>query len=460
MTRSIRTDTRRRAAGLVGVLLLAACVAALAGCGEKEAGGGEYYCPMHPTYTSDRPGDCPICNMRLVRRESADATAHGGPAGMAGASPHAGTEAATTPGSPVPGSAAATLPGPAVPGMGAVTLDDRGRELAGIQTAVATRDSVARSVRTVGTVVADETRVRHIHTRIEGYVEKLYVASIGQFVRSGEPILAIYSPELLASQEEFLRAREAAARFSASSIPEVRQGAESLVQAARRRLELFEVPESFIVDLERRGTAQPVVTLVAQVSGYVTSKDVSEGHAVTPGDALYTVTDLSHVWVEADFYENEARLVRQGQTATLSLPYAGTRAFTGRVSYVYPYLEPVTRTLKVRLEFPNPDLQLKPAMYVDVTLAIEAPPAVVIPASAVLDSGERQVVFVETAANHFEPRAVMLGLRSAEKVEVLAGVQEGEHVVVRANFLLDSESRLRGALPGMGGGHDHTGERP
>jgi Cu(I)/Ag(I) efflux system membrane fusion protein len=142
------------------------------------------------------------------------------------------------------------------------------------------------------------------------------------------------------------------------------------------------------------------------------------------------------------------------------LPYAGARAFTGRVSYVYPYLEPVTRTLKVRLEFPNPDLQLKPAMYVDVTLAIEAPPAVVIPASAVLDSGERQVVFVETAANHFEPRAVTLGLRSAEKVEVLAGVREGEHVVVRANFLLDSESRLRGALSGMGGGHDHAGERP
>ena len=465
----IQTGARRRAVLVAGILVLAAFLAVLVGCSEKQARVGEYYCPMHPNYVSDRPGDCPICNMRLVRREPPDSTARAAPGasstrdaqagrGETGMTGHAG-HSGMTPASPQAGTDSMTMPGTPVPGMAAVTLNDRSRELAGIQTAVATRDSLARSIRTVGTVVPDETRVRHIHTRIAGYVEALFVASIGQFVHRGDPILSLYSPELLASQEEFLRAREAAAAFTSSSIPEARQGAESLLAAARRRLELFEVPESVIVELERRGTAQPQVTMVAQVSGYVTSKEVREGQAVTPGDELYTVTDLSHVWVEADFYENEARLVQLGQMATLSLPYASDRAFTGRVSYIYPYLEPTTRTLKVRLEFSNPDLQLKPAMYVDVTLAIEAPPAVVIPASAVLDSGVRQVVFVETAANQFEPRAVTLGLRSAETVEILAGVHEGEHVVVRANFLLDSESRLRGALSGLGGAHDHAGEQ-
>ena len=457
MKRASHASKRRRSAVAVAVLLLLALVVVLAGCSKKEK--AEYYCPMHPTYVSDRPGDCPICNMRLVKREVPAVAAQADPGATGGA--HSEHGAMDMPGGmamPAPaGVDTAAMRSGTVPGMAPVTLDERGRELAGIQIAVARRESVARQVRTVGTVVPDESRVRHIHTRIDGYVEKLYVTSMGQYVRKGEPVLDVYSPELLATQEEFLRAREAAARFATSSIPEVKQGAVDLLLAARRRLELYEVPENFIVDLEKRGTAQPHVTLVAQVAGYITGKEVREGQHVTPGQELYMVTDLSWVWVEANFYENEARLVSVGQKATLSLPYDAQRSFAGRVSYVYPYLDPTTRTLKARLELANPDLELKPAMFVDVTLEVDATPALVIPASAVLDSGVRQVVFVETGPNLFEPRAVEIGLRTPERVEIRSGLQEGERVVVGANFLLDSESRLRGALPGGQATHQHEG---
>lgn len=416
---------------LTGIVLAALAVLALgillaSACGKEPSGETTYYCPMHPTYTSDRPGDCPICNMKLVPKPESDE--------------HAGHGAS------------------AVDGMAGVTVDAHGRALAGIQTAVAERRPLARRIRTVGNVLPDESRIRHVHTRIDGYVEKLFVSSTGQFVRQGDPVLAIYSPELLASQEEFLRARAAAARFAQSEIPEVRRGGEDLLQSARQRLRLFEVPESFIAALEESGVAQRTVTLLAHVSGFVTQKNVLEGQHVEPGTELYTVTDLSRVWVEADFYENEARFVEAGRAATVTLPYETSAALPGVVSYVYPFLERETRTLRVRFEFANPDLRLKPSMYVDVSLQIDAPPGVVVPASAVLDSGLRKIVFVETEPNRFEPREVQVGMRNGEGIEITAGVEEGEAVVVKANFLLDSESRLRGAFSGAkGSGHEHGG---
>lgn len=440
----------RTALALLALLILGLALV-IAGCSEKEAGAGAYYCPMHPTYVSDRPGDCPICNMRLVPRQAADSTQqamHG-----SGAATPGGMESGAHDGHVA--TPRGEMPAADVPGMSTVSIDARGRQLAGIQTAVAQRAPLLQSVRTAGIVLADETQVRHIHTRIDGFVEKLHVAAIGQFVRHGDPLLEIYSPELLASQEEFLRVRETAARFATSELPEVRKGGADLLQAARRRLELYEVPESFIAALERSGKVQRTVTLEAHVSGYVTVKSVAEGMHVTPGADLYTVTDLSRIWVEADFYENEATLVRVGQEARLRPSYAPSREIMGRVSYVYPYLDPSTRTLKVRFEFPNPDLVLKPAMFVDVTLAVDSPPVVTVPESAILDSGMRRLVFVEVQANRFEPRLVVVGRRSGEMAEIVSGVDAGEAVVVRANFLLDSESRLRGALSGMGGAHQH-----
>jgi multidrug efflux pump subunit AcrA (membrane-fusion protein) len=296
-------------------------------------------------------------------------------------------------------SAAAT----AVPGYAPVRLDDEARRLAGVQTTIATRERLARSIRTVGVVTPDETRLHHVHVKVAGFVEHLFLGSTGQRVYAGDPAFTFYSPELLASQEEFLAARQALRSLPGGVPSETRAAATDLLAAARRRLELYDVPQSFMAQLERTGKSERTVTMLAHATGYVTMKNVVEGQQVEPGAELFTITDLESLWIEADFYENEARLVRVGQQATLTLPYDPLTQFTGRVAYVYPYFDPQTRTLKVRFQVANPTLVLKPAMYVDVALEVEAADGVVIPESAVLDTGVRQIVFVETAAGLYEP---------------------------------------------------------
>ncbi|MEP7012598.1 MAG: efflux RND transporter periplasmic adaptor subunit [Acidobacteriota bacterium] len=333
-----------------------------------------------------------------------------------------------------------------VPGFATVKESAGGIRLAGIQTAPVVRESLARTTRTVGSVTPDERRIRQVRTKVSGWVEKLYVNYTGQQVRTGQPVLAIYSPELLASEEEYLRARAAAERFAASSIPEVRRGGEDLVASARRRLELFDVPQSFLSTLERTGKAQRTVTLVAPASGFVTTKTVLEGMEVQPGSELFTLTDLSHVWVEADFYENEARLLAVGQRAEVRLPYEPGHAMSAEVTFISPVLNPETRTLKVRLELANPGGHLKPGMFVDVTSELSSTVGVTIPEDAVIDSGLRQVVFVEREPGTFEPREVEVGIRGDGRVAIVSGLREGEKVATRANFLLDAESKLRAAL--------------
>jgi RND family efflux transporter MFP subunit len=398
-------------------------------CRDDEAqAGAQYYCPMHPDYVSDRSGDCPICGMRLVPREKAE------------------PKKAETPASP--GS---------VPGMAPVEMDDQAMRLSGVQTALAERRALSRSTRAVGLVTADESRIRHVHTKTSGWVEKLYVNSRGQAVRRGQPLLAIYSPELLATQEEYLRAREAAERFSSSQLPEVRRGGEDLLDAARRRLELLDA-HGLLGQLDRTGRPQRTVTLISPASGFVTGKEIFEGMEIGPGMDLLTVTDLSQVWVEADFYEYESRALAVGQRVSLHLPYDPAATRTGRVSFIYPFLDPESRTVKVRIELSNPGLHLKPGMYVDVTPELPASEGVVIPDSAVLDTGVRQIVFVQTASG-FEPRQVQVGTRGEGQTLILAGLDAGERVAVRANFLLDSESRLRAAVAGMNG-HSHEGGTP
>ncbi len=349
-----------------------------------------------------------------------------------------------------------------VEGFASVTIGGQGLRLAGVQTAVARRGVLSRSTRTVGLVTPDETRIRHVHTKISGWVEKLYVNYTGQQVRAGQPILAVYSPELLASQDEFLRARAAAQEFSHSALPEVRSGGEDLLRAARRRLELFDVPQSLIAVLERTGKTQRTVSLLAPVSGYVTAKDVFEGQEIEPGMELFTITDLSRAWVEAEFYEYEAHLLRVGQKVRVSLPFDPHVQREGEVTYIYPTLDPVSRTLKARLEFPNPDLALKPGMYADIQAELDSHEGIVVPDSSVIDTGDRQIVFVERQGGLFEPRQVRLMTRSGGEVLILEGVAEGEAVVVRANFLIDSESRLRAAILAMqgAGARGDEGERP
>jgi membrane fusion protein, copper/silver efflux system len=389
---------------------------ALSGCAKGGSESAQYHCPMDPEVISDQPGNCPKCGMSLepirVKREAPEELTPQ-PQGLAGLAP--------------------------------VSTDERGIQLAGIQTSVATRERLRSDIRAYGVVTVDETRVTHVHSKISGTVERLFVNFTGQPVRAGQPLLTLYSPELLASQEELLRALESRRRFSSASA-EMGSSSEELVEAARRRLRLFDVPDDFIAEIEKAGVARREVTLKAPASGVVMAKPIVEGQQVDPAMELFTVVDLSRVWVEAGFYEYEARDVRVGQEASFTLAYQPGAKLSGKVAYVSPFLDPESRTLRVRFEFANRDLSLKPGMYVNVILERQAAEAVLIPDSAVLDSGLRQVVFVEAGAGRFVPREVRLGARGEGRVQVLAGLEAGERVVAKGAFLIDSESRMRSAI--------------
>jgi membrane fusion protein, copper/silver efflux system len=406
----------RTAALLLG---LAVVSVAAPGCDRPAAGTVAakplYHCPMHTDYVSDKPGDCPICGMRLVLIENAPAAQPPAPA-AAGARP-----------------------------AGIALTADRVR-LAGIRTVEVQPGRLGASVRAVGTVAIDETRVRQVTTKVGGFVERLSVNAMGQMVQAGQPLLELYSPELLASQEEFLRARESAAVFQRSGLAEVRKGGEDLAAAARRRLELFDVPQEFIERLEQTGQAQRTVAFKAPFAGYVTGKNVVAGQRIEPGMELLTVSDLSRVWVFAQVYEAEAAVAQPGRLATITLPYDASARLSGRVDFVYPTIDTESRTLKVRLALANPRGTLRPGMFVNVELAAPDESGNVVPDTAVIDAGPRRVVFVETAPGQFTSRDVVVGTRRDGQALIRSGVRAGERVAVSANFLLDSETRLRGSV--------------
>ncbi|OQX12198.1 MAG: hypothetical protein BWK76_18035 [Desulfobulbaceae bacterium A2] len=413
----------------------------------------QYTCPMHPEIVTNEPGDCPICSMSLVPIEDDEgpaAAAHAGHNHPAAAADDFFGDLRETPlATPVPPSDRVT-----------VRVKDAALRAAGVRTEPAVRDRLSRSVRTVGLITADEGRIRHVHTKVDGWVESLAVNFNGQLVAAGQPILTLYSPTLLTSQEEFLRARETATRFSTNADEGLRSLGQQLFDSARRRLALFDVPESFIAALEQGGQVSRTVTLNAPVAGFVTAKSTFEGQQIVPGQELFTITDLSRVWIEASLYEYEAGQVQTGQQATLTLPHAPGVTMRGRVSYINPFLTPESRTIKVRFEFDNPDTLLKPAMYADVTLDLASVEGIIVPEAAVMDTGVRKLVFVEIEPRTFEPREVQTGVRGHGRVQITSGIRVGEAVVVQANFLLDSESRLRAGISrqreGTSEGHSHT----
>ncbi len=440
----------------------------IAGCSRSASEHVRYHCPMHPTYISDSPGDCPICGMRLVPIES-DKKGRGAVSEtQTGAAAPTSASLYTCPMHPevvsktpdrcpkcnmalepklaVDAGAAEDVP----EGHAAVDVDQQGLELAGVRTAVATEGKIERTIRAAGVVRADETRIRHMHTKVSGWVEKLYVNFTGESVRKGQPILTLYSQELLASQQEYLRAKEASETLEQSHSSMARDGAADMRTAARRRLELFDVPGSLITQLDRTGTPQRTVTLMAPASGVVTGKQTFEGQQVDPGMELFTVSDLSRVWIEADLFENEANAVRVGAQAKIIIPYDVSAPMAGKVKYIYPYLNPDTRTLRIRFEFPNPNSKLKLDAFVNVEIPVQSDEGVIIPDSAIMDTGLRRIVFVTTKPGRFEPRLVKVGIRSEGKAQILSGVHKGESVAIKANFLLDSESRLRAAISNEG----------
>jgi membrane fusion protein, copper/silver efflux system len=419
----------------------------------------EYFCPMHPQIVRDKPGECPICGMKLERRETDGAS----PSPSASAARrilyyrhpmnpavHSDKPAKDDMGMDyVPVYEGENQPQGAVAGRVAVTVAPERVQLLGIRSEPVTSGFAGGEFRTVGRVAIEETRREVVHAKYEGYVEKLYVDFTGKPVRRGQPLLAIYSPELVAAQQEYLVARQARARLGGSTVPGVARGGADLADAARQRLRYWDMSDTEIEELERTGKPRRTVILRAPVSGVVLEKAAVEGMKVSPADRLYEIADLSRVWVLAELYEKDMGAVRVGTAARITRLQETGGGWRGRASFVSPTVKPETRTFEVRIEVDNSSRLLKPDMLVDVHFETGRAPALVVPESAVIQTGERTLVFLDRGEGRFEPREVTLGSRVAGGYEVLRGLAAGDRVVVSTNFLLDSESSLRAAIAGM-----------
>jgi Cu(I)/Ag(I) efflux system membrane fusion protein len=344
-----------------------------------------------------------------------------------------------------------------------VMVSPQKQQMIGVKTEPATIRDLTHTIRTVGQVEVDERRLTHMHTKLEGWVQELYVKFTGEQVQKGQKLFEMYSPELVSTQEEYLLALKAVRSLGDSEFPEVAQNARSLLEVTRQRFSLWDITPDHIRDLEKTGKVLRTLPLHAPSSGYVMHMAVREGMHVVPAMELYALADLSTVWVLADVYEYEIPLVELGQQATMTLSYFPGQTFTGKVTYVYPILETKTRTVKVRFELPNPQWALKPGMFANIDLQIPRGKRLVVPNTAVLDSGTEQLVFIDQGQGMFEPRKVTVGVRTRDAYEILEGIQAGELVVTRGNFLVDSESNLKAAtemmMPGMDMGKKKNAEQ-
>jgi multidrug efflux pump subunit AcrA (membrane-fusion protein) len=333
---------------------------------------------------------------------------------------------------------------------GSVMIDPSKQQLIGLKLGEADLVPLTRTLRAVGKITFDETKVVRIHPKVEGWVENVYVNFTGMRVQKGQPLLSIYSPDLVSTQQEFLLSLKAKKTLGKSDFPEIASSANSLYAASRKRLELWDIPNNQINEIERRGEIVKALTLFAESGGYVLTKNAFQRQKITPDTELYSIADLSTVWVIADIYEYEMQMIRVGQAATMNLAYYPGETFTGKVTYIYPQLDAQTRTMKARIEFPNRNLKLKPDMFANVDFQIVYPRQVSVPEEAVLDSGAEQIVFVALGDGYFEPRKVQLGAKVDDRYIILSGLQAGEKIVISGNYMVDSESRLKSSTAGMG----------
>jgi len=384
--------------------------------------------PMHPAYKSNKPGKAPDCGMDLVPVYAEETTA-----------------------------IKTDLP------EGTIQISPEKQQLIGVQYGTAEFKAISRTLRAVGRLTWDETKIVRIHSRVEGWVEQVFVDFIGKQVSKGQPLISIYSPELWQTQQEYLLALKGRDELADSPFREAVAGSVSLLAAARKRLELWDIEMAQLEHLEHTGKPFKALTLYAPSAGFVLTRNAFPKQRVTPETELYAIADLSTIWVMADIYEYEAAEIKLGQPATVTLTYAPGRSYQGKVTYINPQFDNATRTLKVRVELANPGFALKPDMFANVELGIGYGKQVVVPQEAVLDSGAEQLVFVAHDGGYFEPRKVQLGAKVDHEFIVLGGLKAGERIVTSANFLIDSESKLKSAaggmsMPGMSHGGGQGGE--
>jgi RND family efflux transporter MFP subunit len=439
---------------LVGILLIAGAVAGAFFLGRKYSTRPAtvegrkilyWYDPMHPAYRSDKPGIAPDCGMQLEPRYAGEGPAAAKPQGkvLHYQDPQDATYHSDKPGVN-PATGHDLEPVYEQPAPGTVEVSPGEQQLIGVRFAEVQRSAGVQTIRANGKIAIDETRVARVQARSEGWIDKVMVNFTGDRVTKGQPMLTIYSPELVATQQEYLLALKARGILQHSDTG-------SLIEASRRRLEHWNMTPDQIAEVERTGKPIRNLTLYSPASGYVTARNAFPNQRITPETELYTIVDLDRVWILADVFESDAPLVRLGQAARVSLPYLGGRTLTARVAYILPQVDPQTRTLKVRLEADNPATLLKPEMFVDVEFQAPLGASLSVPAEAVLDAGLTKTVFVDKGNGSFEPRKVRTGRRFNDRIEILSGLRQGERVAASGAFLLDSESQMKAPA----GEHQH-----
>jgi RND family efflux transporter MFP subunit len=421
-----------------------------------------YHCPMHPTVVQDTKGSCPICGMDLVpidgqKHEEAVAAKSDQPAeyycpvhstvmfDQKGTCPICGTELV-----PVPGTGEHSGQESTVAGLAAVSITPETRQRMGLTLGVIEKRPLSREIRTSARIAADETRLFRVTTKIEGWVEKLFVNVTGQEVKRGDPLLTIYSPELVSAQREYLIALRTQDKFTDSAT-----GGVDLLAAARRRLQLWDISDEQIQKLEKTREVEKDMTLYAAANGIVAEKNILAGQKIMPGDSLLVIADLTKVWADADIYQSDLPYVKVGQPVEVMLPYWPDKVFQGLVTFITPTLDPSTRTVKARLVVENPERLLKPNMYANARLAYSLGVSLVIPEMAVMRTGESTYAFKDGGDGKLIPVEIKIGPRCDVSFQLLGGLSEGDRVVTSANFLVDSESSLKAALAAMAGGHKH-----